>query len=154
MRPYLILFFLSAVLSACNSDTLYEEKITLPVAGWTMADSVKYQVAIEDTTQNYDILLRVDALDSYRYQNLYVMINTLFPDGKLEKDVVSLEVSTPGGEWHGKCSSDHCAVPILIQENFRFPQKGNYTITVAQHSRLDTIKGIEALQLTISKVGK
>ncbi|MBL0084284.1 MAG: gliding motility lipoprotein GldH [Saprospiraceae bacterium] len=154
MRTALILFILAVGLSACHSDILFEEKINLPVVGWTVADSVKYQLAIEDTAQNYDMVLRVDALDSYRYQNLYVMINTLFPDGKLEKDVVSLEVSTSGGEWHGKCSSDHCAVPILIQENFRFPKKGNYTITVAQHSRLDTIKGIEALQLSIAKVGK
>lgn len=149
MRKVVPLFILALGLSACNSDTLFEEKIELSPAGWAVPDSVKYQVAIEDTTQNYDMVLSVSAQESYRYQNLYVQINTLFPDGKLEKDVVSLEMSTPGGEWHGKCSSEHCLVPILIQENFRFPKKGPYTITVAQHSRFDTIRGIDALQLAI-----
>lgn len=154
MKRALIGLLFSWVFVACNTDTLYEENITLPTIGWTVADSVQYQVAIEDTANAYDMVLQVDAQNSYRYQNLYVLINTIFPGGKVEKDVVSLEMSTPGGEWHGKCSSDHCKVPILIQENFRFPQKGSYTFTIVQHSRLDTIKGIDALQLGIVKANK
>jgi gliding motility-associated lipoprotein GldH len=136
---------------ACNSDTLYKSEIVLPEEGWVRTSPVSYDIEIQDTSVFYEMMLDVKAKESYRYQNLYVNIETLFPDGKTEKDIVSLELGTPGGKWHGKCSSGACNVPVQLQQLFKFPQKGQYKISLHQFTRIDTIKDLSSLTLSINK---
>lgn len=152
MRKSLFLIPLLWVVTGCHSDTLYQKEVTLPESGWARNEAISYEFEIKDTTVFYELMLDVEAKDVYRYQNLYININTQFPDGKLEKDIVSLELGTPGGKWHGKCSGGTCRVPIQLQQKFRFPVKGDYKINLEQFTRIDTIKDLSSLRLSINKV--
>ncbi len=152
MRNALFLIPLLWLVAGCQSDTLYQKEVTLPESGWTRNEPVSYEFEIQDTSIFYELMLDVEAKDVYRYQNLYINIHTQFPDGKLEKDIVSLEMGTPGGKWHGKCSAGTCKVPIQLQQKFRFPIKGDYKINLHQFTRMDTIKDLSSLRLSINKV--
>lgn len=149
MKKLSLILVIAVLLSACSADTLFEKEYKLPETGWTPKDSVFYQFSIEDTTRFYDLVLDVHGREEYKYQNLYVSINTVFPSGSVENDIVSLELGTPGGLWHGKCSSGICRVPVLLQEKFKFPAKGSYEIKIAQYSRMDTVKNLNALTLKV-----
>lgn len=149
-RVFILMTFLVGIY-ACNSDTIYKSEAALPEAGWVRTSPVSYDFDIQDTTTFYEMMLDVKANENYRYQNLYVNIETRFPDGKTEKDIVSLELGTPGGKWHGQCTSGSCIVPVQLQQRFKFPQKGNYKISLHQFTRIDTIKDLSALTLSINK---
>ena len=151
MKQGQIFVILALALTACNSDTVFEQKLNVSEAGWTAKDSLVYPFEIQDTTLFYEMMLDVDFKEGYRYQNLYVNIHTRFPDGKLEKDVVSLELGTPGGKWHGQCSGGECSVPVQLQQKFSFPQPGKYVISLHQFTRVDTIKELNTLTLSIQK---
>ena len=74
-RVFILMTFLVGIY-ACNSDTIYKSEAALPEAGWVRTSPVSYDFDIQDTTTFYEMMLDVKANENYRYQNLYVNIET------------------------------------------------------------------------------
>lgn len=155
MRTFHLLIILLAgtVFSACSPGTLVKESQDVQDGVWTYADSLLFQVVIEDTSRLYDISLLVKHDKSYAYQNLYVKVHTRFPSGKILSPSVSLEVADKSGQWLGKCSGRACRVEIPIQQNAYFEEKGAYTFTLEQYMRVDSLPGIRSIGLHVRDIG-
>ncbi len=155
MRTFHLFIILLAgtVFSACSPGTLVKESQDVQDGVWTYADSLQFQVAIEDTSRLYDISLLVKHDKSYAYQNLYVKVHTRFPSGKILSPSVSLEVADKSGQWLGKGSGKTCRVEIPIQQNAYFEEKGVYTFTLEQYMRVDSLPGIRSIGLHVRDIG-
>ena len=149
----LALYFLAAVgviVSGCGSKVLYKESLVIPDAGWAYADTLEYRFSVSDTLQIYDLSLTVWHKREYPFQNVYVNVHTMFPGGEKLKERLSLEMmDSKESLWLGKCGRERCRLDIVLQEGAFFQQPGEYALLLEQHTRMDTLPGIEQIALQI-----
>lgn len=145
-----VIFGIFFVTSSCNRSTLFNQSTSLDNL-WYMNAPVVYDVDVQDTLQGYDFYVNLRHNDNYRYSNLYLFLQTEFPNHHATRDTLDLILADPSGKWlgkgWGKIKEDH----ILLKKNLRFPLKGNYQFSIWQGMRADTLKGIESIGLEIVK---
>lgn len=144
-----ILLFGLLLLSACNNDTLIKKNYNFPNDIWAYRDSLNFDFEVTDTNKVYNITLTIEHENAYRFQNLYTKIVTQYPNKIRTEQPLSLELYAPSGKSNGKCSGSDCEVEIMMQENAYFNEAGKYRIIIYQHTREDSLKGVESLALRI-----
>src|SRR5690349_9871695 len=154
---YLILLLPALfLLTSCKRDVLVSEKWKFDDGQWLAADVKKMKIQAPDTSQVFRLDLEVEHNEKYAYQNLYVRTVTTYPSGKEVKSISSLELSNPDGSWAGQCSGEgkSCTILLPLQQHFTFPEVGEYTWTIEQYMRTDTVTGINKIEALCSKVIK
>ncbi len=159
MFKKLIFIVLAGVfMMSCGDDYLYSTTHKMGAAGWTYADSIKFDFEIADTSKRYNLLLKVHHSPDFPNENLYVKFVTVFPQGQEAlqgkdrvEQVTSLTLAQKDGQWLGKCSSEECVLQIPIQTNTWFPQSGKYSLLVEQFMRRDSLKDILAIDFAIQE---
>jgi gliding motility-associated lipoprotein GldH len=147
---YIIIAAISCLM-ACGPKKIYNKEIAIAERIWEKEKIISFEFDVIDTTKRYDFLLDVESKSEFKYQNMYVQLETVFPKGNKAEDIVSLEISQPNGKPNGDCSGEECHTPIMMQENVKFPDLGQYTINIKQYSRMDKVEGISKLELTIQE---
>lgn len=150
----LILLLGTVLVAACGKPTLVDRKTDIPESGWAYGDTLRWDFEVADTNAIYDLLLTIEHGTDFRYQNCYVQFHTLFPQGEVLTEQVSLELQTQVGQWLGDCGSSDCELTIPIQQNAFFNQPGKYAILMEQYMRQDSLPGIESFNLRIEDTGK
>lgn len=139
--------------SGCGNDFIYEEKLPIPADSWAYEDTLAFKFSISDTTKIYALLLDVTHSPEYGFQNLYVQIHTRYPNGKVEQQVLSLELANQAGIWNGQCSGKSCTLEIPLLEKAVFRETGNYSLTLEQYMRESPIPGVKDMALKIKPIG-
>jgi len=121
--------------------------------GWDYAEVIDFKVGAVDTTRLFNIYLDVDHTIDYSYQNLYTKIQTVYPSGEVEEDVVSLELADKSGAWLGRCGNKDCTLRVPLLTNIYFRQEGEHHIRFEQFMRVNPLVGIQALSLSLEDVG-
>lgn len=141
---------LSALLNACNMNSIYDESITIEQSKWYKDDLAKFEVSINDTIQLYDFYLNVRNTTDYRYSNMYVFMYTEFPNGNLSKDTIECVLADIEGKWLGKGWGAVKENSILLSKDMRFPLKGNYEFRIQQAMRNDTLSGVSNIGIRVA----
>ena len=113
----------------------------------------EFVAKVEDTLTAYDFYINVRNTGSYRFSNLYLFIQTDFPNGKSIRDTVECLMATPEGEWIGTGVGDLRDQSILFKQSGNFPLKGKYRFEMVQAMRQDPLPGIADIGLRIEKAG-
>ena len=153
-RMKMIYLFSMAVimtLVSCNGGNIYTEKIEIKDDVWTYSDSLKYSFEIKDTAQLYTMQLNVRHNEEFPFENCYVKIHSIYPDQTSKNDVLSLEFADDSGTWMGEKDGNYLKAPIAIQPIAKFKKAGKYTMVFYQNSRVDSLKGINSLELILNK---
>ncbi len=148
---YLFALFL---FTGCASDYAYQEQREIDGPAWTYADSLAYQFRIDDTLTVYNLHLIVDHLPEFPFENLYVRLHTVFPDGERLSEVVSLQLSDDLNRWLGDSRGDGYRLDIPIQEGAYFNQPGPYQLIIEQYTRRDSLRGVQAVAFGLEEVSK
>ena len=146
--------FLVLLLSlfACNDNVWFKKQLEIPNDEWSYDNILSYEIEVEDTTSLHNIDLEVEYDENvFGFQNLYVNINTTFPDQKVTNQIVSLEILGEEAQMVRNCSGGKCTVTILLLSNFKFKQQGIHVIEISQFSRDEKLKGISKLGLSVSQ---
>jgi len=147
---YLIPVLLAILLVSCSHGVLLDQ--TTNVNGHWFKDNPKeFDVTISDSLTTYNFYLNVRHTTDYRYSNLYLFLQTRFPNGNLTRDTLQLILANNEGKWLGKGWGSVKEDQILLKHNLRFPFKGNYKFTIWQAMRADTLKGIRDIGLRIER---
>ena len=104
--------------------------------------------------QKYDLALRVNHSLEYDYQNVYLQVETVFPDGKKTINPLSLNLADKIGTWLGKCGGDGCDITFSFQDDFRFQSLGKHEFSIGQFSRENQLAGISEIELLLFKAGE
>lgn len=150
--PYIVL--LATVISSCGPQYLTDETAEIPNGQWAYSDTIRFEADIPDTTMIYNLWLTLDHSPDFAWQNLYIRIHTLFPDGKRLSAPLSLELANLGGIWQGDCNKKRCRFRIPIQEGAWFQQTGRYAFTFEQYMRQNPQDGVQQLRFQIEETGK
>jgi gliding motility-associated lipoprotein GldH len=152
-RFSLIILAISVLLtvSACDPNRLYEINTPVPGEKWAYDDVKTFSVDVKDTTTRYNIYINVRHSFQFEWRNVYVQVGTQLPDGKKMEKRVNLPLCESDGKWYGSCLGDNCDLPVLIQDNAKFPQIGRYTFTIRQDMRINPLDRIKSIGLRVEK---
>lgn len=131
---------------------MYDKNAALPQGRWQYGDVKNFEVDIIDAASNYNLFVNVRHTDQYNFNNLWLIITTTYPDSTTRQDKVNIELSESDGNWTGTCVDGICYNSILVQSDFTFPQKGNYTFAIEQDMRINPITEILDIGLKIEKL--
>ena len=151
-RHLLPLAICCLLLTACNSDLIFNETLDIPNAAWEYDNKLAFEFEVKDTTKTHQVLLEITHAGDFGFQNCYVQITTRFPNGEEKKQPVSLELAAQSGTWNGQCSGNACSLEIPLQAKAKFKATGKHSITVEQFMRVNPLPGIEAISLKIKQL--
>lgn len=139
IKPFLLLATL--LLAACDGEVYYSEYVDVNESGWKVTDSVCFDVQVDDTTHLFDLFVEVRNTVDYPYSNLFLFVNTSFPDGSMARDTMELPLADPTGEWLGKHSGRYVDTRYRLRgQAVRFPMKGRYHFAFTNGNRNHPVK--------------
>lgn len=151
---FLPLFLLSMIiffLAACKSGAVYDNNKSIKDDVWKSGEIIRFDVKLEDTVNIHKFYLNLRHSTSYRFANIFLFINTTFPDGREARDTVECILADPSGKWLGKGISDIRDNQLLLRRGLRFPQVGTYVFEFEQAMREPELDGIKDIGLRISR---
>jgi gliding motility-associated lipoprotein GldH len=132
-----------------EDDALYDHQKPL-----TYRDSLVYNFKVKDTNRFYNLLIEIDHNKNYSWENLYVKIDTRFPDREQKSQLLSMTLADETGEWYSDCRGKTCTFYLTLQEQTIFPMVGDYQIKLFPWMRQDTIKDIYRIGFKVERDGK
>jgi gliding motility-associated lipoprotein GldH len=144
LLPLILIF-----LSACSSGVIYDNTKSITNDVWKADQIIRFDVPVNDTVHIYKFYLNLRNTTSYRYANIFLFIDSTFPDGKQARDTVECILADPSGKWLGKGISNIRDNQVLLRRGLRFPQKGNYIFEFEQAMREPELQGIMDVGLRI-----
>jgi gliding motility-associated lipoprotein GldH len=138
-------------LASCDPNRLYETNTPIANEKWSYEDIKSFTVEVKDTATRYNIYINVRHSFLFDWRNMYVQVGTQLPDGKKMDKRVNLPLSEPDGKWYGSCLGDNCDIPVLIQQDAKFPMAGKYTFTVKQDMRANPLEKIKSIGLRVER---
>lgn len=145
----IILFAIS--LASCDRNVVYVDSQVIPNSIWKKQNKLSFTANIQDTINPMNVMLSVRNKGNYPFSNLYLFMNTIFPDGQISRDTLECMLAKPDGEWRGSGIGDVKSVEMLFIKNVRFVTTGNYTFQFEQAMRNDELEGIYEFGLKIEK---
>ena len=156
IRKILLLFFTCSLffIVSCDPSRVFEENKKLDDNNWDKDNALTFIVNINDTIHNHNVYINVRNAGFYNFSNIFLFINTRFPDGQMKRDTFECILASPDGEWLGDGSGDIWDNRILFKENVRFPVTGEYRFELIQAMRINPLPGIMDAGIRIEKAEK
>jgi gliding motility-associated lipoprotein GldH len=151
IKPIYYLIFLLTLLTACNTDTIFDTTKEIPGGVWKSSDIVKFSVPVIDTLQPCNFYFNVRNSTEYPFSNLFLFIKTFYPNGKISIDTVECYLADTEGKWLGNRSGGRVDNRILFRKSFRFRMLGTYSFEFEQAMRIEELRGIEDFGIRIEK---
>lgn len=130
---------------SCDSKQVYDEYKSIPGA-WSKDSVVEFEIKDLDSLQTYNLFFNVRNSSEYKYNNLFLISNMKFPNGKQVTDTLEYEMAYPNGELMGAGAGEIKDSKLWYKENVRFLEEGTYTVTLEQAMRENgAVEGIEKL---------
>ena len=77
----LLAVFLVVTSSSCDSKRVFEENMAIGNATWSSSNKAKFIVEVRDINLTFNYYINVRNTGDYQYSNLYLFLQTQFPDG-------------------------------------------------------------------------
>ena len=149
MRFILWTFTLVFFLISCGPTVVYENVQSIQESKWFYKDSLTYSFTQEDLSTFFDIVLTVEHQVEYDWENIYLEINTTFPDSVRTSQRLPIDLADLTGTWKGDCGKETCFLEIDLAKGNRFQQAGDYTITLVQEGRQDPLGGLVSMGIKV-----
>jgi len=142
---YLLVILLSCW--ACDPNLEYDQYKTIPEQGWSNDSVVAFQVKKPDTLKAYNLFINLRNNNEYNYNNIFLITEMNFPNGKVITDTLEYEMAYPNGDWIGVGFGELKESKLWYKKDVRFPEEGNYQITIKQAMRKNgEVNGIPNLE--------
>jgi gliding motility-associated lipoprotein GldH len=145
-RYLLAVLFLGLI--GCQEKLIYSEYKNFS-RGWAEADTLAFDFEAPDTIRPYHLFFNTRLNQNYEFNNLYLIANISFPNGKQIGDTLEYEMAYPDGELMGTGFGSVKESKLWYKSKVTFTEQGKYTIEVKQAMRkfgsveaLDTLRGI------------
>ncbi|MFM1744792.1 MAG: hypothetical protein RLZZ630_729 [Bacteroidota bacterium] len=140
--PPSVMGFVLILLASCDSSRLYEENKEIENNVWYANKPLQFQAQIPDSIQGYNVYINLRNASHYPFSNIFLFLNTTFPDGQIDRDTIEIMLASPEGKWLGDGLGDIWDNRVLFKRNVRFLMKGEYRFEFTQAMRLDPLPGI------------
>lgn len=142
------------LLLACELQTKVDvfEKVEQQL--WSYNDVKSIEVAVDDTTQFYNLYLNIRHAGDYEWQNLYVRLQIFSPKGDSSTFLVNVPLSGPDGKWNGSGLGDVLTLRHLFKSQVQFKQMGVYQFKIEQFMRVNPLAGVHDIGLRVKAINE
>ncbi|MGI0106104.1 gliding motility lipoprotein GldH [Salinimicrobium sp. WS361] len=152
-RSVFLLFLGLLFFTSCDKKRVFDRYESISNGEWQRDSLVEIRFEAPDTLKDYNLFINLRNNSKYNFNNIYLITELNFPNGKVISDTLQYEMAAPSGEWLGTGFGDVKESKLWYKENFRFTESGEYLVTVQQAMRRrDSIEGIKKLE-GITEVG-
>ncbi len=151
MKKNVWLFIILIISFSCRKDVIYSKYVKFENDEWKRTDTAKFELDIQDTNPLYNLYLNIRHADGYPFNNLYVFVQTRYPDGTLTQDTLEIVLADSKGRWQGEGLGDIFDFSAPLKQNFRFVQKGKYNIGFIQAMRTDPLPLLMEIGIELKK---
>ena len=148
LQNRILLFFLicSFILVSCDSNSVYDSYKPIPNV-WHKDSIVSFKINPPDSTNTYNLFVNLRNTNRYKYNNLFLIVEMVFPHGKTIKDTLEYKMAEPSGKLLGEGLMGVKENKLWYKEKVVFSEKGEYTVNI-QHAMRENgkVNGIEELQ--------
>ena len=145
----ILLLVLSTCLMSCHRDMIYSEFRSIPSGEWAIDQTASFDYTVTDTTTGYNMLIHVRHTERYPYQNMWVFVNN-----NHRIDTIEFYLADDRGQWLGDKHYGFIEMPVLLEENYHFPDTGTYHMTIQHGMRDSVLRGITDIGLEIRRNGQ
>jgi gliding motility-associated lipoprotein GldH len=139
--------------TACDKARVFEENVNIPDNVWNRNNKVRFDVAVDDLSAKYNFYINVRNAGNYPYSNLFIFMDTKYPDGFVSRDTLECILADESGTWLGDGSGDIFDNQIMFRKNFSMKQKGNYVFVLEQGMRVENLPLIMDVGIRLEKAG-
>ena len=148
------------VLTACTTDVVVSDYRSMD-GSWDKNDTVMFVIPEIDTSKVYNVFLNVRNTNDYPFNNIFLIVNMEFPNGKTLVDTLEYKMAYPSGEWMGEGLGSVKESKLWYKEGVRFFEAGNYNISITHAVRnngevegVSTLTGITDVGYSIEQVNQ
>jgi gliding motility-associated lipoprotein GldH len=151
MRITAIALLLTFILAGCSKPYAWQEKQDIAESGWLKTDLKSFSYEAKDSTSIYNLYLTLEHSNEYAWDNIYLKVNTVFPDKNKQEQVLNFTLADKTGKWVGEKSGGAYHAEFVLQEGFYFNQAGSYKFEIEPYMRMDTLLNISSVGLKLEQ---
>ncbi len=150
-RNNVSLFFLifSFVFVSCDSNRVFDEYKSVPNS-WHKDSIISFKVNPPDSIKNYNLFVNLRNTNAYKYNNLFLIVEMVYPHGKTIKDTLEYRMADPSGKLLGTGLTDVKENKLWYkgyEDSFVFNEIGEYTVNIQQAMReYGKVNGVTELE--------
>ena len=144
-------------LLACDSNRVFDEYRSVSNQ-WNKDSILSFKVTPPDSINAFNVFINLRNNKDYKYCNLFLIVSTKFPNGKVIKDTLEYRMARPSGEFLGTGFTDVKENKLWYKENVIFNEIGEYEFTIQHAMRKNgsvdgvmNLEGITDVGLRIEK---
>lgn len=144
-------------LLACDSNRVFDEYRSVSNQ-WNKDSILSFKVTPPDSINAFNVFINLRNNKDYKYSNLFLIVSTKFPNGKVIKDTLEYRMARPSGEFLGTGFTDVKENKLWYKENVIFNEIGEYEFTIQHAMRKNgsvdgvmNLEGITDVGLRIEK---
>ena len=130
MRSLLFVVIVTFLFS-CDDASFYTKSYSFNNNTWERRVKPKFIVEIKDTKHLYDFIVTLRTSTSYKYNNLWIFLNTTPPNGLSVREPFEIKTCYPDGSWIGK-KTGSIVEHTLIFKRRKVPSRGKYKFILEQ----------------------
>lgn len=143
---WLFLLIFSLVLVSCDSNRVFDTYQSIPDK-WHKDSIVSFKVTPPDSTNAYNLFVNLRNTNTYKYNNLFLIVEMTFPHGKTVKDTLEYKMADPSGKLLGTGYTSIKENKLWYKEQVVFQEKGEYTVKIQHAMReIGRVKGVSELE--------
>ena len=127
----LLFVVLVTFLFSCDDASFYTKSYSFNNNTWERRVKPKFIVEIKDTKHIYDFIVTLRTSTSYKYNNLWIFLNTTPPNGLSVREPFEIKTCYPDGSWIGK-KTGSIVEHTLIFKRRKVPSRGKYKFILEQ----------------------
>ena len=127
----LFICILLVSLFSCDDASFYNKSYSFKNNTWKRSVKPKFIVEIKDTKHLYDFIVTLRTTTSYKYNNLWIFLNTTPPNGLSVREPFEILTCYPDGSWIGK-KTGSIVEHTLIFKRRKVHSRGKYKFLLEQ----------------------
>jgi len=154
LRNSVLLSFLFPILVfvSCDSNQVFDAYKAVPNA-WHKDSITSFKVNPPDSLNAYNLFVNIRNTNAYKYNNLFLIVEMVFPHGKTIKDTLEYRMADPSGKLLGTGLTDVKENKLWYKQQVVFKEVGEYTVNI-QHAMRENGKVNGVIELEgITDVG-
>lgn len=122
------------LVTSCDSNRVYDTYKSVPNT-WHKDSVVQFNFQAPDSINPYNLYVNLRNNNDYPFNNLYLIVEMDFPNGKVIKDTLQYKMAKPNGELLGTGFTDVKESKLWYKEGVVFSESGDYQIKIQQAMR-------------------
>lgn len=145
-KVLLLVFVFSLVMVSCDSKRIYDDYKSVPDE-WNKDSIMSFKLHPPDSINPYNLFVNLRNTNKYKYSNIFLIVEMVFPHGKTIKDTLEYRMADPSGKLLGTGLMDVKENKLWYKEDVVFNESGEYTVNI-QHAMRENgkVNGVVSLE--------